>query len=763
MSKRKLSLEPGKRVFLLSGIDKDPRKTLCSMIKLLNGTVLVSQDFRCDCTHVIVGKLSREEKFLGALASGKWVVHADYVYDSHRAGEFLDEEQYEWCCDRILGKYEVNKEIAFASRRWRIMLGAAFSGWKVAVVAGRERATIMKRLLIAGGAELFNIPMPLKNPEKIADMVTYVFVSEGHKDAVAPLVDYGVLCLKPEYISDFLIKDPDPDIMEYVVIVDNTNTAVQDHTCTPNQSEDDFMMATQADMDRDVGNSMFHDENLEGSHLLKALATEEEPNYSNCQISDSFQKAHTPTIDGNEDSLNITGNKSRNLLKRKRSPLRQSLETIAVKSCFPDFEETAVVGKKGKSLIKNNNSVQKKNIFSYISRQNLMDEMADMDVSGSGGSDDHVGLIENSGDSHSFDDNVNLQIKPTESVQQTVNDIHSVIELETSVDHFKAFKNVESTGSYCDFNASELVSVSENTRTKCSLYHKNVVEESQTPKNHMPNQFEDYSGGKAGYIFEISRQNTECSENESPNHVVTENFKLESVKKQDIEQGKQDNKEGVHNCGEDKHKIDMNLLGSSMDISTATDTTEETINREKESPSSSQTPKQSPLQINKSAINKLKELIEKSPKTHSVAIESKTGHSRVQNCHVNVSEESDDCIINQSAIIKLKELIEKSPKKHCVHSASETGQGSYTNCNVHLSKKSINFTVEEDTDTNIKINDKKVSAGKINEMPEGKNACIMWENYYLAVNSDKTEVDSVDKKKTEENSVGRKKKRRTQC
>ena len=61
----------------------------------------VIQEFRSQCTHVILGKLSRSEKYLCVCATGKWALHPEYVDDSMTAGEFLDEEQYEWCDNRF--------------------------------------------------------------------------------------------------------------------------------------------------------------------------------------------------------------------------------------------------------------------------------------------------------------------------------------------------------------------------------------------------------------------------------------------------------------------------------------------------------------------------------------------------------------------------------------------------------------------------------------------------------------------------------------
>ena len=111
---------------------------------------VIFKDFKAHCTHVVCGKLTRSEKFLGACATGKWVLHPDYIRESTVAKDWLDEEQFEWCDDHIASKMiqVLPLELAYASRRWRFMLGdqnRAFTGWKVAVVVGANRSKALRR------------------------------------------------------------------------------------------------------------------------------------------------------------------------------------------------------------------------------------------------------------------------------------------------------------------------------------------------------------------------------------------------------------------------------------------------------------------------------------------------------------------------------------------------------------------------------------------------------------------------------------------
>ena len=65
---------------------------------------------------------------------------------------------------------------------------------------------LLYRLLISGGADVYKLNFPIKCPQKIADTIAYVFVSEQNVGLVSALLEYGVLCLKPEYIGEYLIK-----------------------------------------------------------------------------------------------------------------------------------------------------------------------------------------------------------------------------------------------------------------------------------------------------------------------------------------------------------------------------------------------------------------------------------------------------------------------------------------------------------------------------------------------------------------------------
>ncbi|XP_052106398.1 SMC5-SMC6 complex localization factor protein 1-like [Mytilus californianus] len=207
------------KIFLLSGIDNEERKVLSTLIQELGGLYLNADSFQQNCTHVVCGKLSRSEKFLGACAMGKWVLHPNFISRSAEQGQWMQEELFEWS---NYNEPSVSLDMRTAGSRWRFNLEVfqtlAFSDWNVAVVVSDpKKRYVYRRLLACGGAKVYNLNLPVKDIAKVAKTLTYIFVSEKTAASLLHLVEYGILCLRPEYIGDYLVKDPTPDPMDYLV------------------------------------------------------------------------------------------------------------------------------------------------------------------------------------------------------------------------------------------------------------------------------------------------------------------------------------------------------------------------------------------------------------------------------------------------------------------------------------------------------------------------------------------------------------------
>ena len=82
------------------------------------------KSFSLQATHIVAQKLSRSEKMLGSIASGKWVLHPLFMRACADAGEVIDERAFEWGApdngfvdkDRMS---ELELGLARASHRWR--------------------------------------------------------------------------------------------------------------------------------------------------------------------------------------------------------------------------------------------------------------------------------------------------------------------------------------------------------------------------------------------------------------------------------------------------------------------------------------------------------------------------------------------------------------------------------------------------------------------------------------------------------------------
>lgn len=55
----------------------------------LGGVVLDKQSFDPSCSHIIVGTPLRNEKYLAALAAGKWILHRSYLEACRSVGHFV--------------------------------------------------------------------------------------------------------------------------------------------------------------------------------------------------------------------------------------------------------------------------------------------------------------------------------------------------------------------------------------------------------------------------------------------------------------------------------------------------------------------------------------------------------------------------------------------------------------------------------------------------------------------------------------------------
>ncbi|XP_057679751.1 DNA topoisomerase 2-binding protein 1 [Corythoichthys intestinalis] len=221
--------------FQLSSLDRQERIDYSHLIEELGGVILDMQSFDPSCSHIIVGKPLRNEKYLAAMAAGKWILHRSYLEACRSEGRFIPEEDYEWGSSTILDALpSVSSQercLALAAMRWRKALrgpleqGGAFTGWTVMLNIDQAREAGFRRLLESGGAKV--LPRASPSAYKAATHLFADFTRLRPGDFRADISEasaLGVTCLKPEYIADYLMQEPIPPTTRYLLDEDEPGT-----------------------------------------------------------------------------------------------------------------------------------------------------------------------------------------------------------------------------------------------------------------------------------------------------------------------------------------------------------------------------------------------------------------------------------------------------------------------------------------------------------------------------------------------------------
>lgn len=80
----------------MSGLDAEQREKYTEYLENLGGIVSQLKNYDPNATHLITSKIQRNEKTLASMAAGKWVLHDSYVDKCYEAGQFLNEEEFEF-------------------------------------------------------------------------------------------------------------------------------------------------------------------------------------------------------------------------------------------------------------------------------------------------------------------------------------------------------------------------------------------------------------------------------------------------------------------------------------------------------------------------------------------------------------------------------------------------------------------------------------------------------------------------------------------
>lgn len=120
-----------------------------------------SNNFEYGITHLVCQSLSRNEKVLASIASGKYIVHTSYLTESKKAGKFLEEECYEYGSPKMLSNIADVKSTNLNQKVvhwWRNKINedkkGAFHNWRVLIFHRSKEQ--MQRLVEAGGGVVVN-------------------------------------------------------------------------------------------------------------------------------------------------------------------------------------------------------------------------------------------------------------------------------------------------------------------------------------------------------------------------------------------------------------------------------------------------------------------------------------------------------------------------------------------------------------------------------------------------------------------------------
>ncbi|XP_017821347.2 DNA topoisomerase 2-binding protein 1 isoform X2 [Callithrix jacchus] len=216
-------------IFQLSSLNPQERIDYCHLIEKLGGLVIEKQCFDPSCTHIVVGHPLRNEKYLGSVAAGKWVLHRSYLEACRTAGHFVPEEDYEWGSSSILdvltGINVQQRKLALAAMRWRKkiqqrqesgIVEGAFSGWKVILHVDQSREAGFKRLLQSGGAKVLpghSVSLFKEATHLFSDLNKLKPDDSGVN--ITEAAAQNVYCLRTEYIADYLMQESPPHIENY--------------------------------------------------------------------------------------------------------------------------------------------------------------------------------------------------------------------------------------------------------------------------------------------------------------------------------------------------------------------------------------------------------------------------------------------------------------------------------------------------------------------------------------------------------------------
>ena len=191
--------------------------------------VRISSDILCDpgATHVVAQKMSRSEKMLGAIASGKWILHPSYVEACMAAKEILSNfTDFEWgnpdkgFMHKINAREQQLAKTAFRLRQYisKNPSKGPFTGFRAIIHTSDTRKGAFARLILAGkGVVIENAKPPYNDAKGATHCMAELKKLPNQKLNFEALARKRVAVVGPLYINEFLTTDPPPKVEEFLL------------------------------------------------------------------------------------------------------------------------------------------------------------------------------------------------------------------------------------------------------------------------------------------------------------------------------------------------------------------------------------------------------------------------------------------------------------------------------------------------------------------------------------------------------------------
>ncbi|KAK9879087.1 hypothetical protein WA026_003900 [Henosepilachna vigintioctopunctata] len=202
---------PTSKVFMISGVNSiETRLKIVEQLEKLGANVSESSSYDPNSTHLLCPKPARNEKTLSCMASGKWILHTNYVDACVNAEKFLDEEEYEFGNSHSIGKISIELDRDLETRMqaiyyWRNEIARTgrrpFHDMRAIVVAEKKQPLIT--VIEAGGGTIVNAEPPFTDTVHATHCLLEA-KSMDNFSVYEPLAKQGIYCVNTVYISDFL-------------------------------------------------------------------------------------------------------------------------------------------------------------------------------------------------------------------------------------------------------------------------------------------------------------------------------------------------------------------------------------------------------------------------------------------------------------------------------------------------------------------------------------------------------------------------------